>query len=141
VGDLFPPRFCLALQALGDQVDSFGEIDAGGKAAGGPTWSRSAGQLKATLEAGGTTVVEDAGHYGDSESIRIDALKRADGEPATDQDASAVLISTDGASTPPSPWSPAGRNSASSRSTNATTAEPRPGKDRWPRNRRPNGKP
>ncbi|PVZ52340.1 ParB/RepB/Spo0J family partition protein [Arthrobacter sp. H-02-3] len=51
--------------------------------------------LKAVLEAEGKTVVEDAGHYGDHETLRVDALKRADGEPATDQDANAVLISTD----------------------------------------------
>jgi ParB family transcriptional regulator, chromosome partitioning protein len=51
--------------------------------------------LKASLEAEGRTVVEEAGRYGDSESMRVDTLKRADGEPATDQDANAVLISTD----------------------------------------------
>lgn len=51
--------------------------------------------LKAALEAEGKTVVEDAGHYGDSDTLRVDALKRADGEPATDEDANAYLINTD----------------------------------------------
>lgn len=51
--------------------------------------------LIAELKAQGTVIVEDAGHYGDSETIRIDSLKRADGEPATDEDANAVVIETD----------------------------------------------
>ena len=51
--------------------------------------------VKAVLEADGKTIVEDAGHYGDHHTMRVDALKRADGEPATEEDANAVLISTD----------------------------------------------
>ncbi|GAA2130871.1 hypothetical protein GCM10009825_12150 [Arthrobacter humicola] len=51
--------------------------------------------LKAALEAEGKTVVEDAGHYGDHDTLRVDALKRANGEPATEEDANAVLINTD----------------------------------------------
>jgi ParB family chromosome partitioning protein len=47
------------------------------------------------LEAQGKTVVEDAGHYGDEENLYVSAAKRADGEPATDEDANAYLISTD----------------------------------------------
>ncbi|GAB2714204.1 hypothetical protein GCM10027038_10620 [Arthrobacter bambusae] len=50
--------------------------------------------LIAELEAQGTVIVEDAGHYGDSETIRVDSLKRADGEPATEDDANAVLVET-----------------------------------------------
>lgn len=51
--------------------------------------------LTEELEAQGTTVVEDAGHYSNEENLYVSAAKRADGEPATDEDANAYLISTD----------------------------------------------
>jgi ParB family chromosome partitioning protein len=47
------------------------------------------------LEAQGKTIVEDAGHYADEENLYVSAAKRADGEPATDEDANAYVISTD----------------------------------------------
>ncbi|EMY36247.1 parB-like partition protein [Arthrobacter crystallopoietes BAB-32] len=52
-------------------------------------------RLTAELQAQGTTIVEEAGHYADSEAIRVDALNRADGGPATEDDANAVQIVTD----------------------------------------------
>jgi ParB family chromosome partitioning protein len=52
-------------------------------------------ELTAELQAQGTTIVEEAGHYGESENMRANALKRADGEPVTEDDANAVLITTD----------------------------------------------
>ncbi|MFB0839973.1 ParB/RepB/Spo0J family partition protein [Arthrobacter sp. E44] len=51
--------------------------------------------LMAELEAQGKTIVEDAGHYADDENLYVSAAKRADGEPATDEEANAYLISTD----------------------------------------------
>ena len=51
--------------------------------------------LIAGLEAEGKTIVEDAGHYANEENLYVSAAKRADGEPATDEDANAYLISTD----------------------------------------------
>lgn len=47
------------------------------------------------LKAQGKTIVEDAGHYADEENLYVSAAKRADGEPATDEDANAYLISSD----------------------------------------------
>ena len=49
--------------------------------------------LTAELEAAGNTVVE-AGYDGDSENARVTSLNRPDGEPATDEDANAVAITT-----------------------------------------------
>jgi len=51
--------------------------------------------LKEELEAQGKTVVEDAGYYADAENLYFTSAKRADGEPVTEEDANAVLISTD----------------------------------------------
>jgi ParB family transcriptional regulator, chromosome partitioning protein len=51
--------------------------------------------LIAELEAQGKIIVEDAGHYADEANLYVSAAKRADGEPATDEDANAYLISTD----------------------------------------------
>ncbi|MDI3195544.1 ParB/RepB/Spo0J family partition protein [Pseudarthrobacter sp. AL07] len=51
--------------------------------------------LIAELEAQGKTVVADAGHYADEENLYVSAAKRADGEPATDDDANAYVVSTD----------------------------------------------
>lgn len=50
--------------------------------------------LTAELQEQGKTIVEDAGYYGDSETIRIDSLNKADGEPATEEDANAYVIET-----------------------------------------------
>ncbi|MFJ6378000.1 ParB/RepB/Spo0J family partition protein [Pseudarthrobacter oxydans] len=47
------------------------------------------------LEAQGKTIVEDAGHYADEENLYVSAANRADGEPATDEDANAYVVSTD----------------------------------------------
>jgi len=47
------------------------------------------------LEAQGKAIVEDAGHYADEENLYVSAANRADGEPATDEDANAYVISTD----------------------------------------------
>ena len=47
------------------------------------------------LEAQGKAVVEDAGHYADEENLYVSAANRADGEPATDEDANAYVITTD----------------------------------------------
>lgn len=52
-------------------------------------------ELTAELQAQGKTIVEDAGNYGESENMRVSALKRADGEPVTEDDANAVMITTD----------------------------------------------
>jgi len=51
--------------------------------------------LKEELEAQGKTIVEDAGYYADAENLYFTSAKRADGEPATEEDANAVLITTD----------------------------------------------
>lgn len=51
--------------------------------------------LIAELEAQGKTIVEDAGHYADDDNLYVTAAKREDGEPATEDDANAVLITTD----------------------------------------------
>ncbi|MDQ0636400.1 ParB family chromosome partitioning protein [Arthrobacter pascens] len=51
--------------------------------------------LIAELEAKGKAVVEDAGHYADEENLYVSAAKRADGEPAAEEDANAYVISTD----------------------------------------------
>ncbi|WP_426226269.1 hypothetical protein [Pseudarthrobacter sp. DSP2-3-2b1] len=50
--------------------------------------------LTEELETAGTTVVESAGYDADSENVRVSSLNRADGEPATDEDANAVAITT-----------------------------------------------
>ncbi|WP_396020341.1 hypothetical protein [Arthrobacter sp. ISL-72] len=50
--------------------------------------------LTAELEAAGTTIVASAGYNEDSENIRVTSLNRADGEPATEEDANAVYIET-----------------------------------------------
>jgi len=50
---------------------------------------------KEELEAQGKTIVEDAGYYAEAENLYVTSAKRADGEPATEEDANAVLISTD----------------------------------------------
>jgi ParB family chromosome partitioning protein len=47
------------------------------------------------LEAQGKAIVEDAGHYADEENLYVSAANRADGEPATDEDANAYVITTD----------------------------------------------
>jgi ParB family chromosome partitioning protein len=47
------------------------------------------------LVAQGKAIVEDAGHYAEEENLYVSAAKRADGEPATDEDANAYLISAD----------------------------------------------
>jgi ParB family chromosome partitioning protein len=39
--------------------------------------------------------VESAGYYADDENLYVTSAKRADGEPATDEDANAYKISTD----------------------------------------------
>lgn len=51
--------------------------------------------LIAELEAQGKAIVEDAGNYADEENLYISAANRADGEPATEEDANAYVISTD----------------------------------------------
>ncbi|MEW1812516.1 ParB/RepB/Spo0J family partition protein [Pseudarthrobacter phenanthrenivorans] len=51
--------------------------------------------LKEELEAQGKVIVEDAGYYADAENLYFTSAKRADGEPATEEDTNAVLISTD----------------------------------------------
>ncbi|SDL40688.1 ParB/RepB/Spo0J family partition protein [Arthrobacter sp. ok362] len=51
--------------------------------------------LVAELGAAGKTIVEDAGYYDDDENLYVSSAKRADGEPATDEDANAYKISTD----------------------------------------------
>jgi ParB family chromosome partitioning protein len=50
--------------------------------------------LRAELEAAGTTVVDTAGYDGDSENLRVSSLNRPDGEPATEEDANAVAVTT-----------------------------------------------
>ena len=44
------------------------------------------------LKAQGKALVEDAGHYADDENLYVSAANRADGEPATDEDANAYVI-------------------------------------------------
>lgn len=51
--------------------------------------------LTAELEAAGTIVVPECGYGEDSETLRVSSLKRADGEPATDEDGNGVYIATD----------------------------------------------
>ncbi|WP_395405622.1 ParB/RepB/Spo0J family partition protein (plasmid) [Arthrobacter sp. UC242_113] len=51
--------------------------------------------LREELIAQGKTIVEDAGHYGDDDNLYVTAAKRPDGEPASDEDANACLITTD----------------------------------------------
>jgi ParB family chromosome partitioning protein len=51
--------------------------------------------LREELEAQGKTIVDDAGHYADDDNLYVTAAKRDDGEPATEDDANAVLITTD----------------------------------------------
>jgi len=51
--------------------------------------------LIAELEEAGKTIVEDAGYYAEDENLYVGSAKRADGEPATDEDANAYKISTD----------------------------------------------
>lgn len=51
--------------------------------------------LREELEAQGKIIVEDAGHYADDDNLYVTAAKREDGEPATEDDANAVLITTD----------------------------------------------
>jgi ParB family chromosome partitioning protein len=51
--------------------------------------------LQEELVAQGKTIVEDAGHYADADNLYVTAAKREDGEPATEEDANAVLITTD----------------------------------------------
>ncbi|MET3937184.1 ParB/RepB/Spo0J family partition protein [Arthrobacter sp. OAP107] len=47
------------------------------------------------VEAQGKTIVEDAGHYADDDNLYVTAAKRDNGEPASEEDANAVLITTD----------------------------------------------
>ncbi|MCU1567505.1 MAG: ParB-like partition protein, partial [Pseudarthrobacter sp.] len=49
--------------------------------------------LIAELEAAGTTLVE-AGYDADHENLRVTSLNRPDGEPATEEDANAVAVTT-----------------------------------------------
>lgn len=51
--------------------------------------------LKEELETQGKTIVEEAGYYADAENLYFTSAKRADGEPATEEDTNAVVISTD----------------------------------------------
>ncbi|MBT2547212.1 ParB/RepB/Spo0J family partition protein [Arthrobacter sp. ISL-65] len=51
--------------------------------------------LVTELEAQGKAIVEDAGHYADDDNLYVTAAKRDDGELATEDDANAVLITTD----------------------------------------------
>jgi ParB family transcriptional regulator, chromosome partitioning protein len=46
------------------------------------------------LKAEGKTIVDCAGHYADEENLFVTAANRADGEPATDEDANAAFVST-----------------------------------------------
>ncbi|MEV7136140.1 ParB/RepB/Spo0J family partition protein [Arthrobacter sp. NPDC093128] len=58
----------------------------------------SKAQLATLIEeliAQGKAIVEDAGHYAEEENLFVSAAKRADGEPATDEDANAYVISAD----------------------------------------------
>jgi ParB family transcriptional regulator, chromosome partitioning protein len=87
--------------------------------------------LIAELQAQGKAIVEDAGNYADEENLYVSAANRADGEPATEKDANAYVISTDyrgqhNAKPVITGW----RNRASPRNTNATTAALRPRKAR-----------
>lgn len=50
--------------------------------------------LTEELVAQGKAIVEDAGHYAESEALYVNAANRPDGEPATDEDANAYLINT-----------------------------------------------
>lgn len=51
--------------------------------------------LKEDLQAQGRTIVEDAGYYADADNLYFTSATRPDGEPATEEDTNAVLISTD----------------------------------------------
>lgn len=58
----------------------------------------SKAQLAALIEelvTQGKAIVEEAGHYAEFGALYVNAANRADGEPATDEDANAYLISTD----------------------------------------------
>ncbi|MFJ4264613.1 ParB/RepB/Spo0J family partition protein [Paenarthrobacter nicotinovorans] len=46
------------------------------------------------LKAEGKRIVDYAGHYADEENLFVTAANRADGEPATDEDANAAFVST-----------------------------------------------
>jgi ParB family chromosome partitioning protein len=48
--------------------------------------------LIAEIEGQGKTIVEDAGHYADEDALYVSAANRADGEPATEDDANASVI-------------------------------------------------
>ena len=48
--------------------------------------------LVAELEGQGNAIVEDAGHYADKDALYVSAANRADGEPATEDDAKAYVI-------------------------------------------------
>jgi ParB family chromosome partitioning protein len=51
--------------------------------------------LVAELECQGKTIVEDAGYYADEEALYVSSANRADGEPATEEDANAYVIQRD----------------------------------------------
>ncbi|TJY66302.1 ParB/RepB/Spo0J family partition protein [Arthrobacter sp. CAU 1506] len=51
--------------------------------------------LIAELEGQGKAIVEDAGHYADEDALYVSAANRADGEPATEDDANAYIIQRD----------------------------------------------
>jgi ParB family chromosome partitioning protein len=51
--------------------------------------------LVAELESQGKTIVEDAGYYADEEALYVSSANRADGEPATEDDANAYVIQCD----------------------------------------------
>ncbi|WP_104140897.1 ParB/RepB/Spo0J family partition protein [Arthrobacter sp. ZGTC131] len=58
----------------------------------------SKAQLSALIQeliAQGKAIVEEAGHYAESEALYVSAANRADGEPATDEDANAYVICAD----------------------------------------------
>lgn len=51
--------------------------------------------LVAELEGQGKTIVEDACYYADEEALYVSSANRADGEPATEDDANAYVIQHD----------------------------------------------
>jgi hypothetical protein len=71
--------------------------------------------------------VDDAGHYADDEALYVSSLNRADGEPATEDDANAYVIQRDwqGNHSRQTSHQWMAKNSASPRATNATTAAAR----------------
>jgi hypothetical protein len=80
----------------------------------------------AQLEGQGKTIVEVAGHYADEDALYVSAANRADGEPATEDDANAYVIQRNWqGTTPQNQSSMGGRNSVSPRATNATTVPDR----------------